>query len=288
MTTAPVRLDRLQRGIVAWISAALPDATVVWSSSEYPRPDAGPLLVSVELIAGPDDAPLGGASSTPAELPLEATYTLASVGSGAGSSVGLDVSGRSFEYTIQSGDDVTDARDGLLARIGTDPMVSATFTPASTAAIGIEALELGDLYGLAVRQSEPGMASIAVVSSQLCRVSSSDVVSQLRIEAFGTSRYPRTGAHSALARLRAAARLGGAREILDAHGLSLVGPAARVVPLNRLAGPGWESRSAWTVQIAQISLAAEAVGRITSIRGSIEYRGATAAPITEPLVIPET
>jgi hypothetical protein len=270
VTTSPVYLDRLQTGLRLAVLAANPGATVVWAPSELPRAATPATVFTLRLLAGPDEDPLGGASATAASLPMAATITLADPVVGEG--VLLFVSGRRFEHTFASLD-IEAERDAWLVAITTDPMVNATFEASSTDAITIEADALGDLHHLAVRGDS---IALDVTSRESALVQVVDVRSYVEIQAHSTNRFPRAGAAAALNRFRSATRLPSVAAALEEHGLGLIGTPGRVVSLDALAGPTWTSRSALSLYISQLSLAAEAVERIAHIRGTLVVRGAAA------------
>lgn len=283
MTTRAVHIERLQAGLVELCRTLVPAATVVWAPSEFPRGSAADLILACRLLAGPDDDPIGGASATPCTLPL--TATVAILTATVGEAIKLEASGRSFEYVIQSGDDLEAVRDGLLAAIAASPgsLVDATFEASGTDEIAIEAAELGDLYHLRLRQSTPGLASLTVDTTGAGLAQSVDVRSWVEIQAVSTSRAPRAGAAAALSTLLSRRNLPAAQAILERYGLAFTGAPGRVVSLDALSGPAWQSRSAVTFYVSQVGLAVEPVGAITRVRATLEARGATTAPITIPL-----
>lgn len=278
MTTRPVHLERLQAGLVELITTLVPAATVVWAPSEFPRGAAADLIVACRLLAGPDDDPMGGSTATPCDLPLTATLTI--LVPTAGESIALRVSGRQFEVTVQPGDTITDVRDALLAAIGAAPgsLVDATFTASGGAAITIAALSLGDLYQIGVRQSTPGLATLVVDTTGAGLAQAVDVRCWVEIQAFSSDRAPRGGAAAALAQILGRRNLPVAQAILDRYGLALTGAPGRVVSLDALSGPSWQSRSAVTLYLSQVGLYVEPVGAITRARATIEARGQTPTP----------
>lgn len=285
MTTTVVRLDRLQAGLTAALRAALPSATVVWAPSEFPRASANALVLACRMLAGPDADPIGGESLTPATLPM--TATLVVIAPVIGEAGILFVSGRRFEHVFAS-TDATAERDAWLAEILDDPMVDATFEASDVDMITIAATEFGDLYKVSARGSASGLVSLTVNTTETGLVQAVDVRSYVEIQAYSTSKFPRSGAAAMLNRFRGRTRLPTIANILDAHGLGFVGTPGRVVTLDALAGPTWQSRSALTVWISQLSLAAETAPRIERVRGNVYARGA-GAPIQVPIdTEPET
>lgn len=278
MSTHPIRFDRLQAGIVAWLQAAHPSARVLWHPSEWPRAQAGlDLALTAKIIAGPDSTPLGGESSAAATLPLTAVARVLPAAAGAvGEDVVLFASGRRFEYAIAAGDaTVENVRDGWLESLGVGgdpgPMVSASFVAQDTDEILITATTLGDLHGLAVLGSIAGLVELEVLTTAVAQVQVEDVQAVIRIEAWATSRYPRGGALAALANLLGRRTLSASTTVLDAHGLSL--DPGRVISLDGMTGPQWDSRATVDLDVGMLSIAAEAPLVIERVRGTLIARG---------------
>lgn len=280
MSTRAVHLERLQAGLVALIREIVPAATVVWAPSEFPRGAAADLIIACRLLAGPDDDPMGGAAAAPCTLPLTATLSI--LAATVGESVALHASGRRFEYVAEAGDDESDVRDGLLAAINASPgsLVDATFAASGAEDIAIAAIELGDLYQLRVRQSTPGLASLVTLTTGAGLAQSVDVRSWVELQAFSTNRAPRAGAPAALAQILGRRNLPVSMALMEQFGLAWTGAPGRVVSLDALSGPAWQSRSAVTLYVSQVGLTVEPVGAITRARATLQARGATAAPIT--------
>lgn len=272
MTTSPVRFDRLQAGLRASLLAAYPDATVVWSPSEFPRAAAGPLMIAIKLIAGPTSRPLGGSWSTVRRLPTAATLrVLPAVQSAVGEAVSFRASGWSWEYVIQPGDDESAVRDGLLAEVGVEPMVSAAFVAVAADSATITPAEVGDLYDVAARGSTPGLVEVSETTA-LAAVHVAEVSSRVEVQAYSTDRYVRSGAAGALTRWAASLRLPLQRRIWDVHGLSTAESVGSPVNLDRMSGPNWESRAAIGFEVQQLSVSAEPAETIDNIRLSLSTR----------------
>lgn len=263
MTTEAVRFDRMEAGLRAWVTALVPGITVVWSG-QYPRERATASYATLNKIAGPRSAGRGSWSRPTHTLPMTctATITAATVGSVAT----LRASGRKFSYEAQAGDDIEAVRDGLLAAIGSDPMVSATFVASGADAIAIAALSVGDLY----RVSGQGLCSVATNTSQACKVQIDQVVSVVRLQIFSADRRPRLGASRYMANVLGARQLDHAVAALDEYGLDVV--PGDPIDLDALAGPVWESRSAVDLEVMQVSLSARAGRQITEVRTDVLVR----------------
>lgn len=281
MTTYPVRIDRLQAGIIAWIEAALPDASVFWAPSEFPRDAAAPLVVTAKMLAPPSAAPLGGASASVWTLPTSATIRV--LGATEGEGVGLRVSGRRWEHTIGAAETVTTVRDALLDEIGDEPMVSADFTASGTDRIVITGDAIGDLYHVGVMQSAAGLIERETQTTEVAQVELGEVRSYVEIEARSREREPWLGATAALSRLMNTTRLQTARAALDAFGVSFVGSPPAPTELDALSGPAWSSRAQVSIYFGQIALAAASVSLIERVRGSLSVPGTAAITIdTDP------
>jgi len=276
VTTNPVRIDRLQAGLVAAIARVLPDALVLWAPSAFPRGAAPDLLMQCRLLAGPDTSTRGGDTRTPATLPTSVRFRI--VATSNGDAAALFLSGRKFERTFVTGETVTEARDAWLALLADEPMVDATFTADGTDAIVIDALELGDLYDVAARGSAPNLVALDVLADQRCVIQVEDVTSYVEIQAFSMARYAMDGAARRLSQLRSRMMLPTVADTLESFGLGIVGVPGRVVSLDSMSGPQWQSRSAITLYVSQISIAAELGPTIDRARGTIVVRGTPVAP----------
>lgn len=273
MTTTPVRLDRMQAGIVAWLATAFPAATVLWSPSEWPGRAAGTLVLTAKVIAGPDSTPLGGECQPTAILPMTATArVLPAALAAVGEDVALRASGRTFEYRIGAGDSaIENIRDGWLAAILADPpgpCVDATFEAVDDDEIAIAALEAGDLWDLGVLGT--GLAELDVETDVVVETQIGELEAVIEIQAWATSRYPRGGALAALASLLSRRGLSTARGALDAWGLGI--NPGRVIPLDGMTGPAYASRATVSVRVTMLSFAVEAPLVIEHVRGTLIAR----------------
>lgn len=268
MTSAPVRLDRLQAGLAALVALRAPGTAFVWAPAEYPRATAGASLVAAKILTGPSVD--GAASVRVVSLPTAATWT--ATAATAGSTVVLRASGRAWEYQVQAGDDVTAVRNGMLAAIGANPMVSASFTSSGAASIAIVADALGDLYGL----EAAGSATMTATASTVAEAQVETVASLIELQAYSTELSPRLGASALLSKIRGGLRLGSAQRTLDAYGLSIRDGFGNVVNLDALSGPSWQSRAALQIRIAQLSIAAEPADLIETVRVDLTVDSLTA------------
>jgi hypothetical protein len=264
MTSQVVRLDRLERGLGAVVSALLgATATVLWAPSEFPRESAAGLLVALRPIAGPSPIQGGAPSVSAWTLPLGATLTVGAVSPG--DVLALEISDWRVEYTVLLADTIETTRDAFLALIEA-ALVSVEAAAAGTDEITIEAPEVGDLYNLSVS----GPLTLVIDTEQTARVQIDEVASVIEVQIYSTDRFMRAGAASAMSRLLGQLELNAARDILDAYGLSV--NAGDAIALDDLAGPHWQSRRVSTWTVTQISLAAEAAGVITSAVLEFEAR----------------
>ncbi len=278
MTTMPVRLDRLERGLGELVSTLLgPTATVLWAPSEFPRESAHGLLVALRPIAGPSPIQGGAPSVAAWTLPLTATLTVEAVTPG--DELVVDVSDVRVTYTVQIADDEETSRNALLALLQA-ALVSATFAAAGTDEITVAALEVGDLYNVSVG----GPLTLDIDTEQTARVQIDEVASVIECQIYSTNRFMRAGAAFAMSRLLGQLGLNASRDILDAYGLSV--NAGDAIALDDLAGPHWQSRRVSTWTVTQMSLAAEAAGEITSAVLGFEVRDG-AAVISTNIEAPE-
>lgn len=273
MTTAPVRLDRLQAGIIAWLDSVFPSpATVLWSPTVTPRASAGGLVVTAKLLAPPSASPLGGASRTTRLVPTTTTVRVLAVSPGA--DVALRASGLRWE--VPCGVDVEATRDALLAAVEASSTITSFGAVASgTDRIVLTPTAIGDLYNVSARGSAAGLIEIESQTTTLAQCTMVDVRSYVQIEAWSTSRSPHTGAAAALTRLLVPSRLHDAQEILGAYGVSMIGAPPAPTELDELSGPDWTSRAQVSMYFGQVALAAAAILPIERARGTINVPGAS-------------
>ena len=272
MSTSPVRIDRLQAGLVAWVQSVHPGTTVVWAQSGFPRDTDTGLVFTLRVLAPPSEDPIGGGSRSTRLMPTRVTVQIE--GATVGESVKLSVSGRSWEYEIEAGDDVEAVRDGLLAAIEAPTMVSAAFTAVGSDSIQIDATAVGDLHSVWSRGSADGLIDHTVDATTLCEVASADVRTYVEVQAWSYQLAPRLGAPAALSRLMQTRRLTTAVSTLGAYGLAVVGGPPAPIDLSALSGPAWQSRASISFYVSQLALYAEPVESIERVRGTLDLRDA--------------
>ncbi len=255
MTTNPVRLDRLEAGITAYLDLVLPDAVNVWSPAKrVPSPSDGDLHARASLVTGPTVRSGDVNESTfPLPLPSEAVLSVPS-GIDVGNSLIAEVSGRRFVYDVQAGDDAEAARDGLLALMN-PAYIDAEFVATGTDQITITPTALGDLYNVDAH----GSLTVSTTDT-LCAVQFDQNDCGVEIMIHSLNRYPSTGAAAAMARVLGRLRLPASRRIFESFGLTVY-PGAPV-DLTSLSGPEWLSKNAATLTVSMVSVAAEAVPTI--------------------------
>lgn len=276
--------DRLMRGLRQAVINALPASptpTVVWSPSEYPRGSDTP-FVALRMISGPDarDArldSLGGTSLLPTTIRVTVTAVEGNLGyiGCAGSYWVLDVAGTAAGMDLET---VEEYRDRWIAELATTGhSLDATITPVSTNAFDIVGTNLWSLYGFGAR----GECSHSVTGSTLAKVKTVDAIMRCEVQCFSSTRYPRGGAMETATRIMSAIELSPSYDVLDSHGLSVVG-SLPIIDLTTLSGPGWESRAALTLDISSRTFIAEAIDIIETFTGSVTYN-ADGTTITQEL-----
>jgi hypothetical protein len=282
MSSNPVRIDRLQAGLVAMVTAGCPGSTVVWAPSEYPRPAGQPSVVTVQLVAPPSAAPLGGTSKPVRALPTSATLRVLDATEGA--TIVTTISGWRTEYVVPAAATTETVRDALLLLYAAAPLQGITTTAVDDPGddeedeaddvheIAVEADALGDLWGLSILGSDPDMIEIDDVVMAAAQAAIVDVRSFVQVQAYGIDRSPRLGAAAVLTRLTGRLMLPSLVRIRSDYGIGLVGGPPTIVGLDALSGPGWESRAAASFFVSQVSLAAEAAEVIERVSGTMSVR----------------
>jgi hypothetical protein len=111
---------------------------------------------------------------------------------------------------------------------------------------------------------------VVIDDDVVAQVQVSEATSLVEVQCFGT-REPRNGAAAMMSRLLSRLSLPIARDIFERFGLTL-NPVGAPASIDALSGPQWESRSALTLQVTQVQLAAEPVEVVEVVRGTIEAR----------------
>lgn len=246
--------DRVQGGLQAALSAVYSGlATVLWAPSEFPRAAADDLIVA-RLLSGPSpaDGAQGGIGTY--DLPQSATVTIAAPA--AGERAVLEISGARWWHDVTAGQDAEAVRDALLAELADadGPAFDGTATASSTDAIALAASSTAGLVGLRVA----GPATLATAGEITCAVQHQHAVSRIELQAFSVNRYPRSGAAALLSRFVERCRLPSVTELLERWGVALWGPPSALLDLTPISA-GWESRAATQIQVATLSITAEAV-----------------------------
>lgn len=239
MSTYPIRLDRVQAGLVASVAAALPSAVAAWEGEWTPDGTAGDLFALLRVTSGFDASPRGGESRPTRTLPLAATLTI-------DAPMRVWISGMWWE--------ATDAAD-LLEQLDAVPLLSATYEAAGDV-VTFEATAPGDLYGL-------GPAAAWVVdTSTVAEVLVESISGACSIDLYSRARGLRSGAMADLQRWRSQVGTTPGRELLDRYGLAIADPI-RILPLDALAGPRWDSRARASFNVT--TLAVDATATIPTI-----------------------
>jgi hypothetical protein len=264
VATRSIRLDRMQAGLRAWVTAILPSATVAWGRTQLPRDAAAPRLVSLRSIAGPRSAGAGGPSVRSWTLLTSGTFTVPVVEPG--DVLTVTASGARASYTVLLDDTTEDARDGLLLALQASS-ISGTFLAAGTTQIAATCAP-GDWYEL----TTSGLTFAG--SGGAYQVQLDEVTYRVELQIADTRPAPMDGAAAGMAELLASIRLPTARAVFQAFGLT-VRPGTPI-NLDRLSGPGWESREVVDLEVTLLSLKAEQAHRMVQVLADIEIQNESA------------
>lgn len=263
MATRAIRLDRMQAGLVAWVSSVLPSTTVVWGKQSLPRESAAASLATFSVIAGPRSAGQGGGSMRPWTLITTATITVPAVAEG--DYLTIRASGTSATHQVTAGEDgdTEAARDSLLAELQASS-ITATFAAASTNQITISASP-GDIYDL-IGQG----VSVVTTASAPYAVQVDEAVYRVELQISSTDPSPMNGASSLMAELCASTDLPVPEAIRELCGLRV--DMGNPINLSRLSGPDWQSREVVDIEVTLISLATSQAQALVQILANIEVR----------------
>lgn len=267
-----IAFDRLQAGLRQAILAADNTLTVVWSPSEYPEP-AGGNLVALRVLSGPD---LRGYRLEHKHYPIPTTVRVTCTNT-AGSRGTIFCQGARWHLDVEPGETATEYRDRWVEYLATAGLaVDGEITPVGANAFDIAGTELISLYGFGTF----GQVTSTVTASTFSDIRSSDARLRIEAQVFSGTRYLRGGAMDTAAKLVAKLGLPAPRAVLNAYGLVHV-TTSPVVDLTTIAGPGWESRAAVSVDIGTNIFAAEAVESIETVTGTLTVENGTGESITQ-------
>lgn len=266
-----INLNRVKLTATAMITAVT-GATALWAPSQYPRSSTSPAqVVTAKITRGPT---VGRTQVRYESEPTSLRWT--AVAPALGQRLILGVSGARWAYDVQGGDDVTDARDGLLAQIvassvnGHQALPGVAVTADGAASILLNASGVpGLLWSPGIRGGE---ATLTVVSEVDCETETGIADCVLEFQAY--VRGPGATAHELLGALGGALRGHDVAAIRERWGVAFRGSLTEPINLDALAGAGWESRAAARLPIAVRSYRAVAVATIETTQLSLTVEDA--------------
>lgn len=236
MSSSPIRFDRVQAGLVATVAAALPTSVRVWAGQEIEDGTAGDGPLAVLSIVTGFDPPSGGASRPTRTLPTAATLTITAPAR-------VWIAGMWWEATD---------RDDLLEQLDAAPWLSATYEAGDPTTITFEAPSPGDLHDLRAAPAEA--AEWEIDEDAQAEVLIEHVAGVCSIDLYSRARSIRAGAMAELQRWRSYVQTSPGRELLDRFGLALGGEPIRILPLDAIAGPRWDSRARASFTVTTLSV----------------------------------
>jgi len=282
MTTRSIRLDRMQAGLVAWVSAVLPSATVAWGRTKLPREVAGQRLATFRVVSGPRSAGQGSASVRPWRV-IEAASVTITDDIVEGASAGIIASGIKVEHTASAGESRGDVRDALLALLQASD-IDATFTAADNGvSILITPTSPGDVTGLIALGSATtaflpyygslvgspyGGQSGATLTDR--KVQIDEATYRIELQISDKRPEPMNGAGAAMAELFASTDLPPMQNVRDQYGLRV--DMGTPINLDRLSGPDWESREVVDLNVTLMSISAAQATRMVQVFANIDAR----------------
>jgi hypothetical protein len=259
MTIAdPIRLDRFQQGLVAFIT----DATGLqngWAYGEgvYSDTFAGS-YVNLTVDSGPTLAiPHARGTSIQPVTSIVFTVTAAVVGS----LVAIYVNEIPYRVQVGALDTVDTLRTALVAAITAD--ASGQYTATGGVGAGewtLAPVSFGAIWSV---RTVGSMSAVVTSSDELALVTQGSAEVTVSIEVFSKGRTPRTGAWALASKIAVAFQLPDYALVFRDWGFG-VGAVGDLLDLSAIAGGKWESRVAFSVDFNLLFSVSRPSGRVTT------------------------
>lgn len=242
MTIAsPIRFDRLQATLSTVIEAATGIDTSWGYGEKVYDADTDGDLISLKVITGPRDLNIrrkrGAYLLPPTQVDIAIDTPIVD-----GQRYFVEINGHGFYYDAGSGDAVGDVRDGLIADMDGETLFSAA---ASGDDVRITPAALGGVWQMAL--AGPLSATVTPATAAV-RISEGYKRVTVAVQCFSKNPYPRSGAWDIATKAQAAFDAGDLLEQLEAAGAH-VQSVGSGVDLSGVAGPAWESRVSFDLEI---------------------------------------
>ena len=284
MIPAPIRLDRVQRGLFEMFSSALDPVGVAWGYNEASYETLPGNLAILTMIGGPQPWNRSGKRGAPILPALSAIVTVTAATSGALYLIRFN----GTDYTHEAGatDTIGDIRDALVGAIAAD--TGATGTAAPTGADGVE---ITPTSGGGVRTVEivgPLAAGAVVLDSQAYLVTQGTQTALINLQTYSKGREIRNGAWSIAASALATMQTESYVETLRGWGVGLWAKGAPT-DLSAITSGHWESRVSLDFTVSMIAAWVDPVDTIETVNAAIAVLnpdGTTAAQVTATITAP--
>ena len=246
MIAAPVRLDRLERGLFLALGAALAPAQVGWAYGQGAFDSMPGDLVNLTLASM---AKSGGAGER-LFLPFD-ELTLSVDGAPEGERQIISINGIRFVHDVLGGDTTETVAQALVLELGGDPEDpwTATLGPGASE-ITVSPSTFGGVWDLSIRGS---MSVSGKTSSGAAALLTDGMLTcSITIQTFSKSRSLQTGAWGMAARVLAAMSDDDTLQALSDHGVG-VSAVGAPVDISALSGANWETRCTLDVDLTVCS-----------------------------------
>lgn len=267
----PMRLDRIQRVIVAVLRDALgsdsggPLVLFGYSQAAWETtvPDSG--LVLLTIVGGPTPNIRAHARGTLLNPPDSVGILVPSADPGR---YIIRLNGFSYFTDFQAGDTPSTIRDRLVAAIEADDLETATATATGPGDLDLIPDTLGGIWSLQVSPNLSAHDLITGPDSVLLTEGSHTMLVQ--IQSFSKGREPRNGAWAIQNRALAALQSPDyASTLQDEGGIGLWGKGV-LIDLSAIAGGEWESRVSSDLTMAAKAVWVRPVDRVDSTEISVQ------------------
>jgi hypothetical protein len=266
--SAPLRLDRLQKGVFLAIADAMAPASVGWSYGQAAFEQLGPELINLQMANGPSYWTQRGKRGSTI-LPFD-SLTLDVTASTPGKRDIVSLNGIEFfvDVVAQTPEQIRDELIVSLNADANDPWSAAPGVAVSE--LVITPASFGAIWSAEVSGEIEALSQ--VVSGNAATLTQGTRVFNITIECFSKEREPRNGAWALMSRIESIFETADYVDTLSEYGVALWNKGI-ATDISAIAGANWESRVTIDVQMAMRSALVRPVDHIETVLGTINALG---------------
>ena len=264
-----IRLDRVQRALVAALRYTTEADAVLWAPAQYPRRALGSKVVTAKMVRGPL---IQHASKYYQDEPTRLTWSISSAVDN--DRVGLAATGARWTHDVVPGQSISEVRDALLSQFTSEVLPGVEVSSSGSGSIRFNASGVpGLLWRPAAIGSNVTVTEDATLGSE---VTTAPGLCTIEIQTYAAGRAVES--MSLLSKFMGALGSTNLVSIFDALGVSVLGPAGEPIDLTAVAGAEWESRAMARLTTSIRSYYAAAIDTIetVAITANTDLAGAVA------------